>query len=52
LSEQRAASNIIKMLRKLRWMRMEGETKWMEAQSALNILVRGDSILAAPHDSD
>ena len=51
-SAERTASDLVKMLRKLRWMGMENEPEWMEARSALNRLVPGDSVLAEPRDTD
>ena len=51
-STERTASDLVRMLRKLRWMGMENEPEWMEVRSALNRLVPGDSVLGAPCDTD
>ena len=44
------ADELIKLLRKLRWMGMEEEA--LRAEAALRNVSPADSVLAAPHDTD
>jgi hypothetical protein len=50
LREQRTASELVKRIRKLRWMGMEEEAQ--QLQIALCQLRQADSVLAAPPDTD
>jgi hypothetical protein len=47
---QQHADELIKLLRKLRWMGLDAEAERMEA--ALRGASPADSVLAAPHDTD
>ena len=49
-SEQRAANELVKRIRKLRWMGMEGEAKRL--QGTLTNAPRHDCILAEPRETD
>jgi len=44
------ADELIKLLRKLRWMGMEEEA--LRTEAALRAVSPADSVLAAPHDTD
>ena len=50
--EQRRSSELVKRIRKLRWMGLEGEARRMQAQLALCGGTRADSVLAAPPETD
>jgi hypothetical protein len=45
-----AASDLVKLIQKLRWMGMEREAE--QLQKVLSRLPESDSVLAAPHDTD
>jgi hypothetical protein len=47
---QRASNDMIKLIRKLRWMGMEGEAERL--RSALDGLPRADSVVAEPRETD
>jgi hypothetical protein len=49
-SEQQTASQLVKRIRKLRWMGMEDEAKRL--QSALDRIEHEECVLAAPRDTD
>jgi hypothetical protein len=44
------ADELIKLIRKLRWMGLEAEAE--QAQAALRSIPAADTVLAAPHDTD
>jgi hypothetical protein len=48
--EQRAACDLVKRIRKLRWMGMEEEAERLQAE--LRRSKQSDSVLAAPVDTD
>jgi hypothetical protein len=48
--EQRRSSELVKRIRKLRWMGMEEEAERVE--TALSGISPSDSVLAAPHETD
>jgi len=48
--DQRASNDIIKLIRKLRWMGMEGEAERL--RSALAGIPRLDSVVAEPRETD
>jgi hypothetical protein len=50
--EQRRSSELVKRIRKLRWMGLEGEARRMQVQLALCGGTRADSVLAAPPETD
>ena len=49
-SARQQVNELIKLIRKLRWMGMEEEAK--RAETALGGVSPADSVLAAPHDTD
>ncbi len=49
-AEQRTASELVKLIQKLRWMGMDREAERL--QSVLRRIPESDSVLAAPHDTD
>jgi hypothetical protein len=51
--EQRRTADLVKRIRKLRWIGMEREAKGAETQLALlRPLSLVDSVFAGPHDTD
>jgi|HubBroStandDraft_6_1064221.scaffolds.fasta_scaffold560841_2 hypothetical protein len=51
--DQRTSSELVKLIRKLRWIGMEPEAEGVEAQLALLRPVSlADSAFAGPHDTD
>ncbi len=50
VSARQQANELIKLIRKLRWMGMEEEAE--RVQSALRGGPPADSVVAAPHDTD
>jgi hypothetical protein len=48
--DQRASNDIIKLIRKLRWMGMEGEAERL--RKALAGMPRLDSVVAEPRETD
>jgi hypothetical protein len=48
--EQRRSSELVKLVRKLRWMGMEADAERVE--STLSGLSPADSVLVAPHETD
>jgi hypothetical protein len=50
--EQRRSSELVKLIRKLRWMGMGDEAERMQMQLALIGGQPADSVLAAPHETD
>jgi hypothetical protein len=49
-ADQRASNEMIKLIRKLRWMGMEGEAE--QLRSALIGMPRADSVVAEPRETD
>jgi len=49
-AEQRASNEMIKLIRKLRWMGMEGEA--LQLQISLKGAMRADSVVAEPRETD
>ena len=49
-AEQRASSELVKLIRKLRWIGMEREAERL--QTVLCRIPAADSVLAAPQDTD
>jgi hypothetical protein len=49
-ADQRASNDMIKLIRKLRWMGMEGEAERL--RSALAGMPRLDSVVAEPRETD
>ena len=52
LAEQRASNKLVKLIRKLRWMRMEEEAERVQMDLAQRGVPPGDSVVAAPHETD
>jgi hypothetical protein len=52
LAEQRASNKLVKLIRKLRWMRMEEEAERVQMDLAQRGAPPADSVLAAPHETD
>jgi hypothetical protein len=50
--EQRRSSELVKRIRKLRWMGLEGEARRMQVQLASCDGTRADSVLATPRETD
>jgi hypothetical protein len=51
-AEQRASNELGKLIRKLRWMRMEEEAKNVENQLALSNVPAADSVVARSRETD
>ena len=51
-AEQRAANELVKLIRKLRWMRMEEEAKKAENQLLLCNVPAADSVVARSRETD
>ena len=49
-AEQRASNEMIKLIRKLRWMGMEGEARRL--QISLDGVRQADSVVAEPRETD
>ena len=50
--EHRTADELIHLIRKLRWMRMDDEAKIMQAQLAVSRSSPGDNVIGGPTDTD
>ena len=50
LGEQRTANELVKLIRKLRWMGLEGEAEHVQMAQCRG--PAGDAVLAAPHETD
>ncbi len=51
-AEQRAANELVKLIRKFRWMRMEDEAKKAENQLLLCNVPAADSVVARSRETD
>jgi hypothetical protein len=51
MGEQRAANELVKLVRKLRWMGLEREAEKVENQLILR-KAQADSVIAASHETD
>ena len=51
-AQQRASNELIKRIRKLRWMGMRDEAETVQMQLALRHTRPADSVLATPPDTD
>jgi hypothetical protein len=49
-ADQRASNEMIKLIRKLRWMGMEGEAERL--RNALTGMPQADSVVAEPRETD
>lgn len=52
LAEQRASNELVKLIRKLRWMGLEEEAAKAENQLILRNVPAADSVVAASRDTD
>jgi hypothetical protein len=52
LSAQQQANELIRLIRKLRWMGMEEEAERVHAELAQCGAQPADSVVAAPHETD
>jgi hypothetical protein len=52
LAEQRASNELVKVIRKLRWMGLEAEAEKAENQLILRDVRAADSVVAAARDTD
>jgi hypothetical protein len=52
LAEQRASNELVKLIRKLRWMRMEEEAKKAENQLILCDVPAADTVVARSRETD
>jgi len=51
-SEQRKSNELVRLIRKLRWMGMEEEADRVQTELARCGVRRGDSVLATPYETD
>jgi len=52
LGEQRTANELVKLIRKLRWMGLEKEAEMVENQLILREVQAADSVVAASRETD
>jgi hypothetical protein len=52
LAEQRTSNELVKLIRKLRWMGLEAEAERAEKQLILRNVRATDSVVSASHDTD
>ena len=52
VSEQRTSNELVKLIRKLRWMAMEEEAERVETELAQCDVRLADSVLATSHETD
>jgi hypothetical protein len=52
LAEQRASNELVKLIRKLRWMGMEDEAKEVENRLTLYKVAAADSVVAKSRETD
>ena len=52
LAEQRTSNELVKLIRKLRWMGMEEEAERVQTELAQCDVRRADSVLATSHETD
>jgi hypothetical protein len=52
LAERRESNELVKLIRKLRWMGMEEEAKKVENQLTLSNLPAADSVVARSRETD
>jgi hypothetical protein len=51
-AEQRTSNELVKLIRKLRWMGMEEEAERVQMELAQCDVRRADSVLATSHETD
>ena len=52
LAEQRISNELIKLIRKLRWMGLEKEAEKVRSELTLREVPATDSVVAAAHETD
>ena len=52
LAEQQASNELVKLIRKLRWMGLEEEAERVEDELVLRRVAAADSVIAAPRETD
>jgi len=52
LPEHRASDDLVKLIRKLRWMGSEEEAQRLQSQLTLRNVAAGDCVVAASHETD
>jgi hypothetical protein len=50
--EQKTTSELVKLIRKLRWIGMDDEAEHVKVKLAMYRSSCADSVVAAPHDTD
>jgi hypothetical protein len=50
--EQRASDEIVKLIRKLRWVGLDSEAKSMERELSARAVPAADSVIATPRETD
>jgi hypothetical protein len=51
-NEQRASDEMVKLIRKLRWVGLESEAKSIERELTARAMPAGDSVIATPRETD
>ena len=51
-SEQRASDEMVRLIRKLRWVGLESEAKSMERELTARAVPAADSVIATPRETD
>jgi hypothetical protein len=51
-SEQRASNDIVKLIRKLRWVGLENEAGSMERELTARAVPAADTVIAIPRETD
>ena len=52
LARRETSDELVKLIRKLRWMGMEEEAGRVQDELSLRRVVTADSVVASPHDTD
>lgn len=52
LAEPRTSDELVKLIRKLRWMGMEEEAERAQDELSVRRVVAADSVVASPRDTD
>jgi hypothetical protein len=50
--QQHSVNELVKRIRKLRWMRMEEEAKRLQGELTRRPIGEGDSVIATPRETD
>ena len=51
-TQQRASDEMVKLIRKLRWVGLESEAKSIERELTARAMPAGDSVIATPRETD